>query len=575
MLRLFVCLGLLCSLASSWSSAGSATAFAAEARTVTATAVCTPAGSNGRAQVTASVTNSSGTPLVVSYGHGFSTPQALSIRMTMDAPGKFESTTIPDQETKEISAPWDEAQTATGYTGGALIVTNLGILTPLCDGKPVSLELGPAPATDDDARLEAVQIAATSLGQLESWRAYPALYALLHPDVQTEVPYRAVACWYANQYGTAANPLPQSVQSTNVDDVQFGDWTWSLNNTDYPDAATVTITQQIGSTSSPQPVTSTEHLVQSDGQWRWFFGLSRADVAAQPTDCDLGATTTSSASTPSATTPGNDTSNPPATTPTNANTGPGAITITNYSCPTGMTTETLDPSLCTLDPAAATWTLTGAALDQPLTWDDVTQQHGPGYSWVGLPLGEYIIVPATLPSDVTAYAIAGSGNANRQDAGIALTLVDAEPTVSLSIYLFPSGDAGATQTVDTGSITVTFYDCQPGMTPETFDATGCTPVSQGFANVTLTSGADVDASALAGGPIFTMTSGANLGGGSFQISDLPFGTYTISPGQNYNGPLFYAPDGNASGDSTYEITISADDPDPSLSLYRLSEGVSG
>lgn len=572
MLRLFVCLGLLCSFASSWSSAGSVLALAADTRSITATAECTPAGSNGRSQVTASVTNSSGAPLVVSYVHGFTTPRALSIRMAMDAPGKIASTTIHDQETKQINAPWDDAQTGSGYTGGALIVTSLGILTPLCDGKPVPLELGPAPATDEDARLEAVQIAATSLGQLESWRAYPALYALLHPDVQTEVPYPAVACWYANQYGTEANPLPQSVQSTNVDDVQFGDWTWSLNSTDYPDAATVTITQQIGSDASTQPVTSTEHLVQADGQWRWFFGLSRADVAAQATDCDLGATT--GISTPDATTSGIQPSNQTTTTPANPTAGPGAITITNYSCPAGMTTETLDPSLCTTDPAAATWTLTGAALDQPLTWDDVTQQHGPGYSWVGLPLGEYIIVPATLPDDVTAYAIAGSG-ANRQDAGIALTLTAAEPTVNISIYLFPSSDGGTTPTAGTGSITVTFYDCQPGMTPDTFEAADCAPLPQGFASVTLTPGADVDTSALPGGPIFTMTSGTSLGDGSFRIDALPFGTYTISPSQNYSGPIFYAPDGNASGDSTYEITISADDPDPSLALYHLSEGVSG
>lgn len=120
---------------------------------------------------------------------------------------------------------------------------------------------------------------------------------------------------------------------------------------------------------------------------------------------------------------------------------------------------------------------------------------------------------------------------------------------------------------------VVFYDCQPGMTPDTFDASLCSPVPQGFDNVTLTPGQDVDPNALPGGPIFTMTSGVNMEGGAFQITGLPAGTYEISPGQDYGGPAFYSPDGTSAGNSAYDVTITADNPTPVLNLYRLGEEI--
>lgn len=542
-------------------------------RTVTASATCNENGKNGQPEVLAKVTNNTGSPLVVSYLHGVTTPQTFQVHMTMADPGNLSPVTIPNGENKTIRAAWDDLRgsVGAGSSGAALLVTNFGILTPLCgDAQPAKITLGLAPLADVDAQQEVVKIAAEDMGTLESWRAYPALYALLHPDVKAATSFPAVACWYANQYGTIDAPIGDGITATTVTDIAFGSWTWAVNGKTYPNAAMVTTSQQIGSIASSPPVTATEHLVAADGQWRWFFGLSQAALAAQPTTCDLSGTSTPA-------TPGAGVvTNQPASAP--AATAAGSITITNYTCPAGMTIQDLDPAACALDPSAAQWTLTGASLTQPLTWDAVTQDHGPGYSWDGLEFGEYIIEPAPLPDGVTGYAISGSDNAVRQDTGIALTLGDAEPNISLSIYLFAAGDATLPTAIPTttppplvtGAVEVVFYDCQPGMTPDTFDASLCSPVPAGFDNVILTPGADVDPNALPGGPIFTMTSGVNMGGGAFQITGLPAGTYEISPGQNYSGPIFYSPDGTSVGNSTYEVTITADNPTPVLNLYRLS-----
>jgi len=123
------------------------------------------------------------------------------------------------------------------------VVTSSGILIPLCgDVQPAKITFGLAPLADVDAQQEVIKIAAETMGILESWRAYPALYALLHPDVKAATSFPAVACWYANQYGTIDAPVGDGITAT--------------------------------------AVTATEHLVTADGQWRWFFGLSQAAFAA-------------------------------------------------------------------------------------------------------------------------------------------------------------------------------------------------------------------------------------------------------------------------------------------------------
>ena len=151
-----------------FSAVGVPVAGAASSRTVTASVTCTDKGSGGQPQVSVKITNHAGAPLIVGYVHGFTTPQTFVVLMNMVDPGKRTINTVPDKGSKTIKAPWDDLRQDSGEVGAALVVTNLGALTPTCssNGK-ATLTLGAAPATAQAAKEEAVTIAAKTLGELE------------------------------------------------------------------------------------------------------------------------------------------------------------------------------------------------------------------------------------------------------------------------------------------------------------------------------------------------------------------------------------------------------------------------
>jgi hypothetical protein len=266
-------------------------AAAQSPRMVSASARCFDAGTSGQPEVEVTVTNQTGKPLTVSYVHGFTTSQAFVPMVRTEAPAPFAPVVVADGATETLRAPWDDLGDPPGYIGGALVVTSAGALVPGCSDRPVDADerlLGPAPTSDEEARQEAASIAVQTLGQLESWRAYPALYLLLHPDAQTEVPFATLACWYAEQYGVSEDPLVTLVFANEVDSVTFDSWTWAVNGTTYPLAAEVEYRQTSGTIAKSAEVAATLHLVEVDGQWRWFFGESQEALTALPTDCDLG-----------------------------------------------------------------------------------------------------------------------------------------------------------------------------------------------------------------------------------------------------------------------------------------------
>ena len=263
---------------------------AQSARVVTASARCQAAGSGLLPEVEVSLTNETGAPLTVSYIRGFTTTQAFDVLMRTTYAGDMPPTIIPDGETRTLRGEWDDLRQGSGYLGAALIVTNAGALVPGCSDRPADADqilLGPASVSAEEARREAVEITTQMLGQLESWRAYPALYQLLHPDARAEVPFAALACWYAERYGLPGEPRPTMVFGYEVDTIAFGSWTWAVTGRTYPVAAAVAYREKIGTLAATEEVPTSMHLVEAGGQWRWFFGVSRTGLDALPTDCLL------------------------------------------------------------------------------------------------------------------------------------------------------------------------------------------------------------------------------------------------------------------------------------------------
>ena len=196
LLGLLVCLLIILPLA------GSPALAQTSGRTVTATARCVEWSKSAPAHVEVVLTNNSGLPISLSYLHGWTTSEALNPTFLMRDPGETVSQSIQDGDTLVVQAPWDDLRRHEGDIGMAIVITSTGVLMPICDGREAGLErpLGPKPTNGQEAVTELATIAAETIGVLETWRAYPALYALLHPDAQAEVSFRKVACWYAGQY---------------------------------------------------------------------------------------------------------------------------------------------------------------------------------------------------------------------------------------------------------------------------------------------------------------------------------------------------------------------------------------
>jgi hypothetical protein len=289
--RLVSALGLALLLAATLaqSSPGGAQAT----RIVTASARCLDAGTGEEPQVEVTLTNQSGRPLTVSYVHGYTSPQVFIPMMRAVAPEDSPPVVVPDGETRVLTAPWDDLGDPPGFLGGALVVTSAGALVPACSDRPVDADellLGPAPQSAAEERVEDVTIAVQTIGRLESWRAYSALYELLHPDARAEVPFAVMACWYAAQYGLSTDPLLKLIFRNTVDEVSFGPWTWTVTGETYPDVAAVAFRQMVGTITDSEEIASAMHLVESEGQWRWFFGASQEALADLSPDCDLAGT---------------------------------------------------------------------------------------------------------------------------------------------------------------------------------------------------------------------------------------------------------------------------------------------
>ncbi len=167
-----------------------------------------------------------------------------------------------------------------GSENGALVVTSAGAMALAC-GQTESYDVGVRPVTEERRQLEWPAIAAQTIGRLESWRDFDALYALLHPDAQALVSEDQVRCWYTDFL------RGQEARGVTILDVQFVRWSWSVTGKTY-DSAEITYRQAFQPRYGQGPanvVDSVEHLVLNRGQWRWFLGFELDWLTSLPSTC--------------------------------------------------------------------------------------------------------------------------------------------------------------------------------------------------------------------------------------------------------------------------------------------------
>lgn len=106
-------------------------------------------------------------------------------------------------------------------------------------------------------------------------RDFNAMYDRIHPDAHALIPRVAAVKTFEAAYEAA------DVGQGETTNVTFIDWTWPVNDRNYPNAAEVTFQQPAIDPDTGENVTfeDTMYLVESEGTWRWFFGNSRAFVA--------------------------------------------------------------------------------------------------------------------------------------------------------------------------------------------------------------------------------------------------------------------------------------------------------
>ncbi|HET8521892.1 MAG TPA: hypothetical protein VFL82_01590, partial [Thermomicrobiales bacterium] len=190
-------------------------------------------------------------------------------------------------------------------------------------------------------------------------------------------------------------------------------------------------------------------------------------------------------------------------------------------------------------------------------------------TWSNVQFGDYLV---SFPGNGggVGWVLQGSDAITHQPDGTTTLMVSAAaPNVSANAYEWVTASAPAS--TGTGSIQLDFFDCQPGMTVDNFDPSDCSQMPPGIGSFTISS-----PSLTKIGPIVSISDTQSLGNGSFQWTDLPFGDYTVSPGNNYNGPTLFAPDIDPAAPlpmAGFSLTLDQNSPVWDIAIYRFSAGV--
>jgi len=130
------------------------------------------------------------------------------------------------------------------------------------------------PAHAQTSETQAVQLTAHDIFQLAADGKFNAMYDRIHPDAHAVVPRAAAVGTFAALYAAV------QASQTQITGITFGSWTWAVTGKTYDHAAAVAFTQPYLDNGQQKQLTDTMYLVSVSGDWRWFFGSSKAFVDA-------------------------------------------------------------------------------------------------------------------------------------------------------------------------------------------------------------------------------------------------------------------------------------------------------
>ncbi|HEV2108125.1 MAG TPA: hypothetical protein VGR16_07670 [Thermomicrobiales bacterium] len=266
----------------------------------------------------------------------------------------------------------------------------------------------------------------------------------------------------------------------------------------------------------------------------------------------------------------------------------GTITLQVRACPEGMTPETLAGDFCDLAPEGYAVQITESATGEVLTLADATVDGGT-FVFSGLTTrsedaatesaeGIYTVTETELPPGYSSFVVVGADVGAVNEAGT-VVLTEAEPDAGVTIYNFlvedsvatpgavtEDEDAGETPTEEAatdetgiGSVTAQLFLCPEGSTPNSFDASSCTPANGDF-SISLY------------GPDDMVRSGEDAAGDANTVTwtDLPAGNYfvevtSLPPG--YDAAVATGAPAASNNPNAYMATVTEGDPDVSLPFY--------
>jgi predicted metalloprotease len=152
----------------------------------------------------------------------------------------------------------------------ALLIATIMLVAPMLSGD-VALGQG------RDAERDIAEAGATAdeLFMLAADRKFNAIYDRIHPDAQAIVPRAAAVGAFTDIYEAA------QAGRAEIQDVQIGAWTWGVTEQTYDYAAQVRFVQPFVDENGHESLLEDRmYLVESGGEWRWFFG-SNPDFVAE------------------------------------------------------------------------------------------------------------------------------------------------------------------------------------------------------------------------------------------------------------------------------------------------------